>query len=92
MPPRVIRTRDRNPDKKALDSRLDQATEATVNKTYAPEDRRKIIEARVAMGWTQKDLAMRCNMPLNQIALIEGGRAVYSGPVLGKIKRVLNVQ
>jgi len=55
------------------------------------EDGQKIVNGRVAMKLSQKDLAVRLNMPLKDIQDIESGRAILNKEKLGRIKRFLGV-
>jgi ribosome-binding protein aMBF1 (putative translation factor) len=59
---------------------------------YVPKDvAQSIVNGRVAMKLTQKDLAARLNMQLKEIQEIESGRAVYNKQVVGRIKRFLQL-
>lgn len=89
---KTIESRTKNPEKRDHDHQLDNATEALPPKTYSADDRRKIVEARVALGWSQKDLAMRANVPLHDISQMESGKAIYNAVFFQKIKRVLKIQ
>ena len=53
------------------------------------EDRKTIVEGRVAKKWTREKLAMQCNMDVKIIADIENGKAFENKANLAKIKRIL---
>ena len=55
------------------------------------EDARKIIDGRVAMKLSQKDLANRLNMSVKEIQEIEACKSVENKAKLSKIKRILNI-
>jgi ribosome-binding protein aMBF1 (putative translation factor) len=55
------------------------------------EDARKIVDGRVGLKLSQKDLACKLNMPLKDIQDIESCKAVENKLVLAKIKRALNI-
>lgn len=55
------------------------------------EDAQRIIQARVALKMTQKDLAHKLNMNEKDIKDIEQCKAVENKIVLGKIKRFLHI-
>lgn len=55
------------------------------------EDAQVIIKGRVAQKWTQKDLAVKLNLPLKTIQDIETCKAVQNKAQLAKIKKMLNI-
>jgi ribosome-binding protein aMBF1 (putative translation factor) len=60
--------------------------------TYvSKDDANKIVQGRVAMKLSQKDLAQRLNMQFKDIQDIENGKAVENKAVLSKIKRFLHI-
>ena len=56
------------------------------------ELRVKIQQGRASQKWTQKDLANRCNLPVNVINEIESGKAIYNPQQINKIKRILKIK
>lgn len=57
-----------------------------------PNDlKQKIITGRCNKKLTQKELAQKCNFPLQIINDIECGKAIYNHVHINKIKRVLNI-
>ena len=55
------------------------------------DDSQKILQGRLAMKLTQKELAQRLNMQFKDIQEIETGKAIENKAVLSKIKRYLHV-
>ena len=57
-----------------------------------PNDlKQKIIAGRCNKKLTQKELAQKCNFPLQIINDIECGKAIYNHVHINKIKRVLKI-
>ncbi len=50
-----------------------------------------IIQTRASQKLKQKDLAQRCNLPVQVINEIESGKAIYNHQHINKIKRVLKL-
>lgn len=61
------------------------------HKKIPDELRIKIIQARNSKKYTQKQLAIMCNLPLNIINDIESGKAIYNHQHINKIKRTLKI-
>lgn len=75
--------------------KLEQQVDSDVGKPLnfvSTSDANKIIQGRVAMKLSQKDLATRLNMQLKVIQDIESRKAVENKAVLSKIKRFLHVE
>ena len=53
---------------------------------------KQIQEARAEKGWTQKQLAQRCNLKPAVVQQYEAGNCVMEPATLGKIKRALGIQ
>lgn len=74
--------------------KIEQQVDSTTGKplTYvSKEDAQKIIQGRIALKLTQKDLASRVNMQLKDIADIENCKAIENKTVLSNIKRAINI-
>ena len=61
------------------------------HKKITPELKQKIIQGRCAQKLTQKELAQKCNLPLQVINEIETGKAIYNFQHINKIKRILKI-
>ncbi len=61
------------------------------HKKIPPELKQKIIQTRCALSLTQKQLAQKCNLPLQIINDIETGKAIYNHIHINKIKRILKI-
>ena len=61
------------------------------HKKITPEMKQKIIQDRCSIGLTQKELAQKCNLPLQVINEIETGKAIYNHQHINKIKRILKI-
>ena len=58
---------------------------------YFPKDlAKKIVAYRNEVGMTRKQLAQKLNMKDSYLGTIESGKAVYSGGMVGRFKRLLN--
>lgn len=62
------------------------------HKKITPELKQQIIQSRCALSLTQKQLAQKCNFPLQIINDIETGKAIYNHVHINKIKRVLKMK
>jgi ribosome-binding protein aMBF1 (putative translation factor) len=63
------------------------------DENYVPTtfgDLGKQIEQARGSKMTRKELAAKLNMTLGDVAAIEAGTANYSGPLLGKINKILD--
>jgi ribosome-binding protein aMBF1 (putative translation factor) len=54
-------------------------------------DSQLIIQGRIAMKLTQKDLACKLNIQIKDIQDIESGKALENKMVLSKIRKMLNL-
>lgn len=79
-------------DSQIKNIQLDNATEAGKHKTICKEYSQKIIQARVAKKWKQKDLANKINVNVSIINDYECGRAIVNNSILGKIEKQLNIK
>ena len=61
------------------------------HKKITSEIKQKIINGRCSLSFTQKQLAQKCNLPLQVINEIETGKAIYNHQHINKIKRVLKI-
>lgn len=61
------------------------------HKKITPQLKQQIIQNRCSQKLTQKQLAQKCNLPLQIINDIETGRAIYNHIHINKIKRVLKI-
>jgi putative transcription factor len=74
--------------------KIEQQVDSDVGKpiNYVSKNISKsIIQARVALKLSQKDLAQRLNMQVKDIHEIESGKAVENKATLSKIKRFLKI-
>jgi len=63
----------------------------SVKVKYFPKDlAKKIVAYRNEVGLTRKQLAQKLNMKDSYLGTIESGKAVYSGAMVGRFKRLLN--
>ena len=63
----------------------------SVKVKYFPKDlAKKIVAYRNEVGMTRKQLAQKLNMKDSYLGTIESGKAVYSGGMVGRFKRLLN--
>lgn len=63
----------------------------SVKVKYFPKDlAKKIVAYRNEVGLTRKQLAQKLNMKDSYLGTIESGKAVYSGGMVGRFKRLLN--
>ncbi len=62
------------------------------HKKVTPELKQLIIQGRCAQKLTQKELAQKCNFPLQVINEIETGKAIYNHQQINKIKRILKIK
>ena len=53
---------------------------------------KSIQQARLAKGFTQKDLAVKINEKQNMINDYESGKAIPNVQVLGKMERILGIK
>ena len=57
-----------------------------------PNDLKQIIiQGRCSNKMSQKQLAQKCNFPLQVISDIESGKAIYNHVQINKIKRILKI-
>ncbi len=61
------------------------------HKKITQELRTIIIQTRASQKLKQKDLAQRCNLPVQVINEIESGKAIYNHQHINTIKRVLKL-
>jgi ribosome-binding protein aMBF1 (putative translation factor) len=87
---RRIVERDHHPEQRDRNRRL-ESEDVPAAKKWPPEVCRAIVQARLARGMKQQDLARALNVKAPLIADIEAGRAAYDGPLLGRIKRLLGI-
>ena len=62
------------------------------HKKITPELKQQIIQGRCSQKLTQKELAQKCNFPLQIINEIETGKAIYNQQQINKIKRILKIK
>jgi|TARA_B110000879_G_C10906380_1_gene406542 ribosome-binding protein aMBF1 (putative translation factor) len=71
--------------------KLDDANEAKKIEKVPKEIARKIIDARVAKKWKQKELAAKMSIPVKMISDIETCKANYNKKFIQKIARKLGI-
>ena len=57
-----------------------------------PELSKKIQQARLSKNMTQKQLANRLSIPVNEINEMECGRFIYNGQKISKVTRFLSIK
>lgn len=72
-------------------SKLDRDPEAAPPATVSLSLAKTIQKARVAHGWTQKDLALKINKPANLVTRYENGDAIPEQSVLNGMENALQV-
>ena len=75
-----------------LEKQIDSVDSGKPLTYVSRDDAQKIIAGRIAMKFTQKDLANRLNMQLKEIQDIENCKALENKLILSKIKRILQLQ
>ena len=53
---------------------------------------KKIQQRRLSKGYTQKQLANRLSIPVNEINEMECGKFLYNGQKISKVKRFLSIK
>jgi len=100
----IVVKKDKNKDKDKVESNKKNTTDVKAKKLEKkvedddlkhkkiPNDlKQKIIVGRCSKKMTQKELAQKCNFPLQVINDIETGKAIYNHVHINKIKRVLKI-
>tara|TARA_B110000902_G_scaffold261418_1_gene336148 strand:- start:462 stop:830 length:369 start_codon:yes stop_codon:yes gene_type:complete len=67
-----------------------EESESVKVKYFPKELSRKIIDYRNKVGMTRKQLAQKLNMKDSYMGTIESGKAVYSGAMVGRFKKLIN--
>tara|TARA_B100001094_G_C18102615_1_gene756622 strand:- start:378 stop:785 length:408 start_codon:yes stop_codon:yes gene_type:complete len=62
------------------------------HKKIDPELSKKIQQGRLSKGYTQKQLANRLSIPVNEINEMECGKFIYNGQKISKVKRFLSIK
>ena len=57
-----------------------------------PELSKKIQQARLSKNMTQKQVANRLSIPVNEINEMECGKFIYNGQKISKVKRFLSIK
>ena len=70
----------------------DENGQGSVLQFTSKEEARMIVQARLAMKLTQKDLAVKLNMPLVIIQQIESGKSVDNRNHMSRILRFLGIK
>ena len=100
----IVVKKNKNKDKDKVESNKKNTTDVKAKKLEKkvedddlkhkkiPNDlKQKIIVGRCSKKLTQKELAQKCNFPLQVINDIETGKAIYNHVHINKIKRVLKI-
>lgn len=74
-----------------IEKQVDSDAEKPIN-YVSRDDAQKIINGRISMKMTQKDLSTRLNMPLKDIQDIESCKAIENKLILSKIKKFLQIK
>ena len=83
------KTNPQNQKIKNIEKRVEE--DDLKHKKITPELKQKIIQGRCSQKLTQKELAQKCNFPLQVINEIETGKAIYNHQQINKIKRILKI-
>lgn len=73
-------------------AKLDRETEQLKHDKVSLDLGKLIQQGRQAKGWSQKDLATRCNEKPQVINDYEAGRGIPNQAVIGKIEKALGVK
>ena len=100
----IVVKKNKNKDKDKVESNKKNTTDVKAKKLEKkvedddlkhkkiPNDlKQKIIVGRCSKKMTQKELAQKCNFPLQVINDIETGKAIYNHVHINKIKRILKI-
>jgi len=100
----IVVKKNKNKDKDKVESNKKNTTDVKAKKLEKkvedddlkhkkiPNDlKQKIIVGRCSKKMTQKELAQKCNFPLQVINDIECGKAIYNHVHINKIKRILKI-
>jgi len=77
-----------NPEKK-MEKQIENGK--LKHNTVESDFSKKVQQKRLSMGFTQKQLATKLNMPVQTISDIENGKAKYNPQVVNKIKRIIKI-
>lgn len=73
-----------------IEKQVDDETSKKAIEYTSREDAKSIVDRRMALRLSQRDLAMRVNVDVKEIQAIESCRAVENRNLLAKIRRVLH--
>ena len=76
------------------DNKLDKKIEDgdLKHQKISSELSKRIQQGRLSKGLTQKQLANRLSIPVNEINEMENGKFIYNGQKISKIKRFLSIK
>lgn len=72
--------------------KIEEAPIPTKPQMLTGKSRSEMAQARVAKGWTQKQLDMNGQFPANSCNAWEAGKLCPTGPQLQKLHRVLGIK
>eukprot|EP01134_Creolimax_fragrantissima_P000538 CFRG0538T1 len=73
-------------------AKLDRETEELHHDKVSMSVSKALMQARQAKGWSQKELATKCNEKPQIVGEYESGKAIPNNQVLGKLERALGVK
>eukprot|EP00736_Rhodelphis_marinus_P001217 Rmarinus@m.3297 len=72
--------------------KLDEETDANRHETVSQDLKVRIMKARQAKGWSQKQLATAINEKQSVVNEYESGKAIPNNALLGKMERALGMK
>ena len=69
-----------------------EQSEVTRIKMLTPKSRSDMAQARVAKGFTQRQLDQRCQFPANTVNGWEAGKTCPTGPQINILHRILGIK
>tara|TARA_E500000178_G_scaffold306339_1_gene318427 strand:- start:7063 stop:7422 length:360 start_codon:yes stop_codon:yes gene_type:complete len=86
------KSKNQNIDLTHKNRKLDEETENFIHEKVSLSLSKKIQQARLAKGMSQKDLATKINVKPNVIQEYESGKAIPDNKILRLIKKYLNLE
>ena len=89
----ITNKQSRNSSSRRLQKIEEQAEEGNYKlETLDLDTKKAIMQARQAKGWSQKELAVQCNLNQNTIRDYESGKLIPPPDHMNKMSRVLGVR
>ncbi len=86
------KTKNQNMELTHKNRKLDEETENFSHKKVSLSLSKRIQQARLAKGMSQKDLATKINVKPNVIQEYESGKAIPDNKILGLIRKYLSMK